>query len=93
MAINRFAAFNAQRRQQAAIKADKAQDAYCGMKAAEAALNARIDAYGADGLGEWLVAEGYAGKQDIGGDALGIIRRRLGVNVWKAMLEVLPPCF
>lgn len=91
--MNRFAAINAKRRQQAAIKADKAQDAYRGMKAAEAALNARIDAYGADGLGDWLEAEGFAGKQDIGGDALGIIRRRLGVNVWKQMLEVLPPCF
>ena len=91
--MNRFAAINAKRRQQAAIKADKAQDAYKAMDAAKLALEARIDSHGAEGLGEWLRTAGYVGKQDIGGDALGIIKRRLGKDIWEAMREVLPICF
>lgn len=53
-------------------------------------INARIDSHGADGLNEWLRSNNVLawGTMDAG-EALAIIRKRLGDSAWRAALEVL----
>jgi hypothetical protein len=52
-------------------------------------LNARIDGHGARDLNGWLrdIAAGWNTTDR--SEALGIIQKRLGKDVWRAALEVL----
>ena len=53
-------------------------------------VNARIDSHGAEGLNQWLLDNNVLGWQTLdASEALAIIRKRLGVDVWRAALDVV----
>jgi hypothetical protein len=53
-------------------------------------VQARIDSHGADGLNDWLRDNGVMGWGTLdAGSALAEIRKRLGVDVWRAALDVV----
>lgn len=53
-------------------------------------ITARIDSHGADGLAAWLDSNNVIGwgSHDVG-EALGLIRKRLGDAAWRQALEVI----
>lgn len=53
-------------------------------------VQARIDSHGADGLNQWLLDNGVLGWQTTdASEALAMIRKRLGVDVWRSALDVV----
>ena len=67
---------------------DKAALALSAKRAA--LVNARIDSHGSSGLNEWLKSNNVLGWSTYdASEALATIRRRLGVEVWRAALDVV----